>query len=93
VNQKDLEKINTKHALKVREHLVANFAHILPVYIGDDEMDEDAFKEMVHRKGVTIRVGEDNASLAHYYLNDTEEVTKLLEMILNLKKGASGVDI
>jgi alpha,alpha-trehalase len=74
--------------LLVRERLAANYANILPIYIGDDETDEDAFKEMVHRKGVAIRVGEDNTSLAHYYLNDTEEVTKLLEMILELKKGA-----
>jgi len=75
-------------SLFVKERLATNLANILPIYIGDDETDEDAFKEMVHRKGVAIRVGEDNASLAHYYLNDTEEVTKLLEMILNLKKGA-----
>lgn len=79
--------------LLVRERLASNFANILPIYIGDDETDEDAFKEMINKNGVTIRVGEDNASLAHYYLNNTEEVTKLLEMILNLKKGASNVDI
>ena len=78
--------------LFLRERLATNDMNIIPIYIGDDVTDEDAFKEMVNKKGVTIRVGKNDASLAHYYVNDAEEVTKLLEMILKLKKGTSNVD-
>lgn len=78
--------------LFVKERLAANLANIIPIYIGDDETDEDAFKELIRKNGVTIRVGQSNASLADYYLNDTEEVTKLLKMILELKKGHSNVN-
>lgn len=77
----------------LRERLSTNDTNIIPIYIGDDETDEDAFKETNNKNGMTIRVGESRETAAHYYVNDTEEIVKLLEMILKMKKGISNVDI
>ncbi len=53
---------------------------IIPIYIGDDLTDEDAFKEL-RKKGITIFVGKPGASLAKYYLKNTSEVIKFLKLI------------
>ena len=59
---------------------------VIPVYIGDDVTDEDAFKAL-GRKGLTIFVGSRPAlSGARYYLKDTGEVTDLLTRISRLAK-------
>jgi trehalose 6-phosphate phosphatase len=73
--------------LFLRERLSNKDKNILPIYIGDDQTDEDAFKEINDKEGITIRVGKDENSFAYYYVNDTNEVAKFLEMILSLKKG------
>jgi len=49
---------------------------ILPIYIGDDRTDEDAFEALVD--GITIRVGADGESKARYYVRDVEEVVAFL---------------
>lgn len=59
-----------------------------PVYIGDDKTDEDAFR-ILGDKGLCIRVGNSEKSLAHYYLKDSSETAELLQMFLNLKKGGN----
>lgn len=56
----------------------------LPVYIGDDETDEDAFRALGQRGlGLVVR-GEDDArsTLADYVLADPREVSELLERML-----------
>lgn len=54
---------------------------VLPVYIGDDLTDEDAFKAL-KRRGITIFVGSpDKSSRARYYLEDTAGVARLLKNI------------
>jgi trehalose-phosphatase len=53
---------------------------VLPVYIGDDETDEDAFKALKN-KGLTIFVGQNKSSGANYYLKDQGEVNELLKLI------------
>ncbi|MFC1873240.1 trehalose-phosphatase, partial [Chloroflexota bacterium] len=59
---------------------------VLPVYLGDDTTDEDAFKVVHHPRGWGIFVGEENAaSNADYYLNSTSEVALLLSRLLDLK--------
>jgi len=64
-------------------------AKVLPVYIGDDLTDEDAFKVLEHA-GVTIFVGRpDKPSRAHYYLENTNEVAKLLEKILEIQNNGN----
>jgi len=57
---------------------------ILPIYIGDDVTDEDAFKAL-KRKGLSIFVGKAGDSQADYYLKNTEEVVKFLRLIMGLK--------
>jgi len=55
----------------------------LPIYIGDDVTDEDAFKEVVD-KGFAIRVGSpEAASAAQYYVNSTDEVEEVLQELLD----------
>lgn len=51
----------------------------IPVYIGDDVTDEDAFKAL-KKIGVTVFVGEGPLSEAKYYLRDSQEVVKFLKM-------------
>jgi len=50
---------------------------ILPIYIGDDVADEEAFKALKN-KGLTIFVGKPKKSHAKYYLKNTREVSKFL---------------
>ncbi len=59
---------------------------VLPVYIGDDITDEDAFKA-IKNKGLTIFVGKPKKSSAQYYLKDHNEVQDFLERILERYDG------
>jgi trehalose-phosphatase len=52
---------------------------VLPLYIGDDQTDEDAFK--VLKKGMTIFVGLPIPSFAQYYVNDPADVHAFLNLI------------
>ena len=56
---------------------------VIPLYIGDDVTDEDAFKAFENR-GITVCVGESAGSRAKYYLKNTEEVFMLLKEIKGL---------
>ena len=58
---------------------------ILPIYIGDDQTDEDAFRSL-KQKGIAIRVGFADSSEARYYLNDIGQVHVLLKKISDLRK-------
>jgi trehalose 6-phosphate phosphatase len=51
----------------------------LPIYIGDDQTDEDAFRML--RSGITIRVGEHDGSWAKYYVRRVAAVVRFLESI------------
>jgi len=57
--------------------------NIMPVYIGDDTTDEDAFI-VLKRRGLTARVGKSKKSEAEYYLKNTEEVIIFLNKILKI---------
>lgn len=60
--------------------------NILPIYLGDDTTDEDAFK-VLRKKGIGIFVGNPKVkSLAKYYLRDTTEVSGVLERIVQQGK-------
>lgn len=69
--------------LLVRQQFISGENEVLPVYIGDDVTDEDAFK-VLKKKGLTIFVGEQASSKAQYYLKTTEEVTEFLRLISDL---------
>ncbi|HEX9741966.1 MAG TPA: trehalose-phosphatase, partial [Nitrospiraceae bacterium] len=53
---------------------------LLPIYIGDDQTDETAFRML--RGGITIRVGMHRRSRAQYYVRGVGEVLQFLEWIL-----------
>ena len=60
---------------------------VLPVYVGDDETDEDAFRVLVDR-GLGFIVAERPVqSAASYRLNDTDEVKIFLERLESHGKG------
>jgi alpha,alpha-trehalase len=58
---------------------------VLPVYVGDDETDEDAFRAVRERGlGVVVRgEGDDRATLARYALRDTEESRAFVELLID----------
>ncbi|MBI4394609.1 MAG: trehalose-phosphatase [Candidatus Omnitrophica bacterium] len=60
---------------------------VLPIYIGDDETDEDAFK-VLKETGLGVKVSENGneSSEARYYLRSTEEVFEFLKYLVALKK-------
>jgi alpha,alpha-trehalase len=53
------------------------------IYIGDDETDEDAFREL-HGRGLGVRVGSTVATSADYWLADPGEVRRFLEFLIGL---------
>lgn len=55
---------------------------LLPIYIGDDRTDEDAFAAL--RGGITIRVGALRRSKAQYYVRDIKEVLAFLQWMTTL---------
>jgi alpha,alpha-trehalase len=66
------------------ETLYADGSQILPLYIGDDVTDEDAFRAIGDR-GMAIAVGsEKRQTAAHYGLRDPEEVTEFLRALAAL---------
>jgi trehalose 6-phosphate phosphatase len=55
---------------------------ILPVYMGDDLTDEDGFKLINKKNGISVFVGEGGyQSAAEYFVKSSEEVAKLLKML------------
>jgi len=57
----------------------------LPIYIGDDTTDEDAFRAL-KSNGITVCVGKNKKSNARYCLNNTGEVLQFLKIILDVKR-------
>jgi len=55
----------------------------LPIYLGDDTSDEDAFG-VLKDKGLTVFVGRKKTSKAKYYLRNPKEVLIFLREILEL---------
>ena len=53
----------------------------LPVFAGDDETDETAFRALKDT-GVTVRLGRSKSTLANFYLKGRWEVCRLLEAVL-----------
>jgi trehalose-phosphatase len=59
-------------------------ARVLPLYLGDDETDEDAFR-ILAADGIGIVVGRDRSpSMAHYYLDSTEDAVQFLSILSEL---------
>ncbi len=66
--------------LLAREKFKGGSNKIIPLYIGDDTTDEDAFRVLKNR-GISVVVGKKSSSSAEYYLNDHRSVLKLLYLI------------
>jgi alpha,alpha-trehalase len=62
---------------------VLHAEHEVAIYIGDDETDEDAFREL-HGRGLGLRVGGTAATSADYWLADPGEVRRFLEVLIGL---------
>ena len=55
---------------------------VLPLYIGDDVTDEDAFTALRHTGiGIIVSAGSEHATAAHYRLDDTPEVRTFLQRL------------
>lgn len=54
-------------------------------YVGDDETDEDVFSAV---KGVTIRVGDSDATAARFFLDGPKQVTEFLRWLFNVRRSA-----
>lgn len=52
----------------------APFKRRIPLYVGDDVTDEDAFREVNRLEGTSIRVGDSTHSEARYELSDVASV-------------------
>ncbi len=66
-----------------KQEVLNGRGNVLPVYIGDDSTDEDAF-EALKNKGITALVGPPKRfSSAHYYLAQPQEVTELLKHMVD----------
>ena len=73
--------------------LYTDSSRVVPLYIGDDTTDEDAFRAISDR-GITIVVGrEKRQTAAHYMLGDPKEVAKFLQELGELaeKEASKGV--
>lgn len=70
--------------LLARQKIISRKKNILPVYLGDDTTDEDAFRAL-RGKGLTVFVGKPAGSGAAYYLKNPKEVTKFLGWVSGLK--------
>jgi trehalose-phosphatase len=62
-----------------------NNVPVMPVYIGDDLTDEDAFK-LLKNSGLTIFVGRPKKSNAQYYVKNTRDVLNFLRLIIEWKQ-------
>ena len=61
--------------------------NVLPIYIGDDRTDEDAFLALKDKGGMTILVSEKvRKSNAKYFLKDVSDVREFFKRLLNLRR-------
>src|SRR5258707_1307338 len=77
----DIDWNKGKAVLWLLETLGLERANTLPIYIGDDRTDEDAFREL-EKRGIGILVSEQPlVTAASYWLKNPEEVERFLQKI------------
>jgi alpha,alpha-trehalase len=68
-----------KALIHLLDALYTDSSRVIPVYIGDDITDQDAFRAISNR-GIAIAVGSEmRQTAAHYTLRDSEEVVRFLQ--------------
>lgn len=84
----DIEWGKDQAVLKLVEVLNLDLKKIIPIFIGDDTTDEEAFVGLKD-KGLCIRVANDTNlnTHAHYYLSDPNEVKQFISLISNKFSG------
>jgi alpha,alpha-trehalase len=59
----------------------------VPLYVGDDVTDEDAFRALRERGlGIVVRDDEDRPTAARYALEDTGDVQRFLGWLVELER-------
>ena len=78
----DLDWDKGDAVLSIMERMNSHGSRIVPLYIGDDLTDEDAFRAL-RDKGITIAVtGRPRPTAAHYVLTDVTEVQVFLDRLI-----------
>lgn len=75
--------------LLARESFRRHEQKVIPIYIGDDATDEDAFKAL-RNIGITVCVGGERRSSAQYYLKNTGQVRFFLGELAGMLKEGRG---
>ena len=79
----EVRPVGSSKGKAVQFLLAGEHANTLPVYIGDDITDEEAFTVLGER-GVTIIVADSTrSSAAQYYLHDTSDVLRFLSTLVH----------
>lgn len=67
-----------------KQEILRGQGNVLPIYIGDDAGDEEAFKAF-REKGMTVLVSEENVpTAAEYRFKNTSEVTQFLKRLVEM---------
>jgi alpha,alpha-trehalase len=79
--------------LYLLEVLYTDSSRVVPLYIGDDTTDEDAFRAISDRGVAVVVGGEKRQTTAHYMLRDPEEVARFLRELAALaeKEASKGI--
>jgi len=75
--------------LLARESFRRHEQKVMPIYIGDDSTDEDAFRALKNI-GITVCVCPERRSSAQYYLKDTGQVGYFLRKLAAMLKEGRG---
>lgn len=89
----DIDWDKGKALLSLMHRLYLDSSKAIPLYLGDDVTDEDAFRA-IRNRGIGIYVGTaDVETLARYCLQDTDEVTRFLADLLTLEEKGTLADV